>query len=74
MTTNWKDQIEDITRDDDPDQLLTKHEVASLLRVSAVTVTRMGRDGRLPRVKLNDRMVRFRSSDVRRYIRERSQL
>jgi excisionase family DNA binding protein len=51
------------------DRLLTPDEVAKVLGVSVRYVWRMGRTGRLPRIKPpGTRYVRFRQSDVEHYI------
>lgn len=68
--TDWIEQLGNIVGEHDRDQLLTKYEVADLLRVAPTTVTKMGRSGVLPRVVLNARTIRFRMDEVRRYIRE----
>lgn len=67
---NWRERIEDATRDGDPDQLLTSAEAAALLGLSTWTVERWGREGKLPRVHLSTRAIRYRKSDVRQLIRE----
>lgn len=48
----------------DGDRLLTRTEVAELLRVSERTVDRLATSGELPRRTLGRRLVRFRESDV----------
>jgi excisionase family DNA binding protein len=46
------------------DDLLTTREVADLLRVNPVTVTRWLNEGTLAGVKVGPRTFRFRRSDV----------
>ena len=46
------------------EHLLTTREVAALARVSTVTVTRLANDGRLPVVRVSERVLRFHRSDV----------
>ncbi len=74
MAADWVEKIEDITREGNPDQLLTKYDVAALLKVAPITVTRMGAAGKIPRIKINDKMIRYRLGDVRQFIRERTEL
>ena len=47
-----------------PDDLLTIAEAAELLSVSAVTVSRWRRQGRLPTLKVGPRAVRIRRGDL----------
>lgn len=49
-------------------ELLTAEEVAERLEVSPRYVLRLAREGRLPRVKLSHKCVRFRPDDVRAYV------
>jgi len=44
--------------------LWTAQEVMDYLRVSRATLHRWVRDGRLPRVQLGERAVRYRRTDV----------
>ncbi len=55
---------------DESDQLLTKQEVADWLRVDLNTVDRMRERGELPTVRVGQRLVRFRRSDVLRLLEE----
>ena len=48
----------------DGDDLLTIAEAAELLKVSAVTVSRWRRQGRLPTLKVGPRAVRIRRADL----------
>lgn len=52
-----------ISLDDLPD-LLTIAEVASLLRVSVLTVKRWGKKGKLPAIRINSRGDRRYKKDV----------
>jgi len=70
---SWKDQIENITREGDPDQLVTAKEAARLLAVHQNTVHKMRRSGELACVVLSERVIRYRMSDLRQLIRERTQ-
>jgi excisionase family DNA binding protein len=47
------------------DKLLTPQEVADRLGVKATTVLNMALDGRIPRVKLGRRIVRFEWDKVK---------
>ena len=50
-------------------ELLTKIEVARLLKVCLATVTRMVRRGQLPPpVRYSKKMVRFRSRDIENWL------
>lgn len=49
-------------------ELLTAEEVAERLEVTPRYVLRLAREGRLPRVKLSHKCVRFRPDDVRAYV------
>lgn len=50
--------------DANPDDFLTVPETAELLKVSAVTVSRWLKDGRLPAYKVGPRAVRIRRGEV----------
>ncbi|PIY71534.1 excisionase [Candidatus Roizmanbacteria bacterium CG_4_10_14_0_8_um_filter_33_9] len=52
-----------VSLDDLPD-LLTIREVASLLRVSSLTVKRWGKKGKLPAIRINSRGDRRYKKDV----------
>ncbi len=69
---SWQGRIEDITREGDPDQLVTVAKAAELLAVSTQTVRRMRLRGELRSVKISERVVRYRLGDVRQLIRERT--
>lgn len=69
---SWREKIEDITREGDADQLVTKEQAAKLLAVSEWTVDRWRRQGVLRGVVLSERIIRYRMGDVRQLIRERS--
>ena len=51
---NQKDLDKKLTLDNLPD-LLTVREVAELLRVSPLTITRWGKRGKLPAIRINSR-------------------
>jgi len=46
------------------DELLTRDEVAKLLKVNPITVYRLTKQGKLPAVKLGGRFVRYQKRDV----------
>jgi excisionase family DNA binding protein len=48
-------------------ELMTKNEVAGLLRVSPRTIERLVEDGKLPVLKVR-RAVRFRRADVEQFV------
>lgn len=48
--------------------LLTAEEVASILHIRASDVYRLGREGKLARIKVGDRLVRFDPVDVEAFI------
>lgn len=52
------------TAEASPDDLLTTKEVATRARVSPVTVTRWAKDGTLTAIRVSERVLRFRRSDV----------
>jgi excisionase family DNA binding protein len=60
-----------LSDDDDTIDLMTKEEVAELLRVNPRTVERWAKDGELPAVKLK-RTVRFHRRDVVDFLRRRT--
>lgn len=69
--TDWVQQIEELTKGpEDLDQLLTKHEVAALMKVTPRTVYEWGRSGILPKVMLPVVRIRYRLGDVKQMIRE----
>lgn len=53
------------------DRLLTKTEVADYLRVTLESVRRYIKSGALPCVKLGNKWVRVRQSDLQKFIQER---
>lgn len=55
--------VKKITLQDLPD-LLTIREVADLLRVSALTIKRWGKKGKLPAIRINSRGDRRYKKDV----------
>ena len=50
------------------ERLLDVDEVAEVLQVSPTTVRRRVMEGSLPAVRLSSQCLRFRESDIRRYI------
>jgi excisionase family DNA binding protein len=48
--------------------LLTRDEVAAILRVRRETLSRWLAQGRGPRAIVDDRLIRYRRADVERYI------
>lgn len=73
MNDEQRHRLEEITREGDPDQLVTKNRAAALLEVTPATITKWGREGRLPRVVLGTRTYRYRMSDIRQLIREHTE-
>lgn len=55
------------------DQLLTTEQVAEMLVYSTHTVYQLKREKKLPAIVLGDNSLRFRRSDVRKFIDERAQ-
>ena len=49
------------------DELLTRDDVAKLLKISLVTIYRLTKEGELPAVR-GKRFVRYRRSDVEDFI------
>ena len=49
-------------------QLLTEEQAALLAQVQPKTIADWGRTGKLPRVKLSARCIRYRSEDVQALI------
>ena len=58
-----KKNVQIVSLDDLPD-LMTIAEVASLLRVSILTVKRWGKKGKLPAIRINSRGDRRYKKDV----------
>lgn len=52
----------------EPDKLLNQKQVATLLNVSPMTVKRMSEIGKIKRIQLAGRTVRYRESEVMRII------
>lgn len=50
------------------DKLLTRQEVAELLRTCGRTVQRLTLDGKLPCLRFNSRLLRYKLSDVQTYL------
>jgi len=69
---DFRKRIEAITTDGNPDQMYTAAEVASLLRISERRVGVLRREGVIPAVKITPRNVRFRSADIREFIRRQA--
>lgn len=49
-------------------QLMTEVQAAELARVKPKTIADWGRTGKLPRVRLSPRCIRYRASDVQAMI------
>jgi len=66
-------QVSSFRSDDlDAHRFLTEAATAHLLNVSTMTLIRMAKRGEgPPRLKLSDRMVRYRLADVEAWVRER---
>ena len=54
------------------DSLLSAKQVAEALGCSTETVRRLDGAGRLPRVQVGSRLVRYGASDVERYVAART--
>ena len=50
------------------EELLTRKDVAKLFQVSTLTVIRLEAAGKLPAVRLGAGTVRYRKSDIERFI------
>lgn len=55
-----------------PEVLLSRRDVAARLTVSVETVKRREREGLLPAVRFNSRLIRYRLKDVEKLIEEAS--
>lgn len=55
------------------EELLTRKDVAKLFQVSTLTVIRLEAAGKLPAVRLGAGTVRYRRSDIERFIANPSQ-
>jgi excisionase family DNA binding protein len=51
-------------------ELLTRKDVAELFQVSTITVIRLENDGKLPAIRLGAGSVRYRKSDVEKFLQE----
>ena len=70
MTRSSKVELD--ARDTLPGSLLSPSEVAGLLRVSAKTIHKLVREGRLACVQITDRERRFTDEQVQEYIRSQT--
>ena len=52
----------------DIEPLLTRKEVAKLLQVSPMTIIRLEKQGRLPRIQMSGIGVRYKPSTIRAFI------
>ena len=50
------------------DKLLTSGQVAELLQLRSITIQRLRKRGQLPCVKIGHNTVRFKLSDVQKFI------
>jgi excisionase family DNA binding protein len=55
-------------------RLLTAEDIAAMLSVKVQTVYTMARRGELEKVKLSRKCLRFRASDVERFIERKAAL
>lgn len=53
------------------DELLTKEQVARLLRVKPGTVSRWASEGKIPRIVVSPKTIRFDAGDVLRFLKGR---
>lgn len=51
------------------DELLTKEQVARLLRVKPGTVSRWASEGKIPRIVVSPKTIRFDAGDVLRFLK-----
>jgi excisionase family DNA binding protein len=58
---------------DTNDRLLTIQEVSELTRLAVGTLYRLSSERRIPTVHLSARCIRFRLSDLRRWIQEHAE-
>lgn len=54
-------------------ELLTAKEMAILLRVRPETIKLWGREGRIPRVEISEKTIRYDAAEVIQYLRNRLQ-
>lgn len=54
------------------DRLLTCEEVAKLLSLKDLTVRRWTKEGKIPCVRIGGRAVRYRPSDLEKWIQDNS--
>ena len=57
---------------DEDDRLLTIQELSTLIQLSVGTLYRLSSEGRIPTVHLSPRCIRFRLSDLRRWIESKA--
>ena len=53
------------------EELLTKEQVAQILRVKPGTVSRWANEGKIPRIVVSPKTIRFDAGDVLRFLRGR---
>ena len=53
---------------DESPELLTKHEVAKILRVSSRTIERYASERKLRHIRYSASVIRFRRSDVMKFL------
>lgn len=51
------------------DELLTKEQVARLLRVSPGTVSRWANEGKIPRIVISPKIIRYDAAEVFRFLK-----
>jgi len=51
-------------------ELLTRKDVAELFQVTKMTVIRLENDGKLPAIRLGAGSVRYRRSDIEKFIED----
>ncbi len=52
------------------EKLLTVEEVSKLLSMSKISVRRLYYNGRIPAIKISERIVRFKKVDIDNFIEE----
>ncbi len=60
----------ELVDDRSSEALLTPQDVAKILKVKPARVYEAVRDGRLPAIRITGKLIRFRSQDVERFIRQ----
>ena len=54
------------------EQTYTPEQVAKALQVKVDTIYKWAKDGTITHIKVNDRMIRFRESDIEAYLNSKT--